>query len=52
MQYNVINTAIAYERLLRHSSLFLPMSMSTKLWQVFKTAPLVQLPHIIYRVSM
>lgn len=52
MQYNIINTAIAYERLLRHSSLFLPLSMSTKLWQVSNSAPLVQLPHIIYRPDL
>ena len=51
MQYNIVNTAIAYERLLRHSSLVVPLSMSTKLWQVSDTVPLVQLPHVNYRVS-
>jgi len=51
MQYNVVNTAMTYDRFLRHSSLVVPLSMSTKLWQVSDSVPLVQLPHVNYRVS-
>ena len=50
MQYCVVNSAIAYERLLRHSGLLVPLSMSTQLWQVANSAPLVQLPHLVCRV--
>jgi len=51
LQYNMVNTAIAYERMLRHTSLVVPLSMSTKLWQPSGSVPLVQLPHVNYRVS-
>jgi hypothetical protein len=52
-QYQTLNTAIAYQRLLQHTSLLLPLSTSTKLWQATSCGGQpVHFPHVNYRPEL
>jgi len=50
--HRIVNTASTYAHAIASTSLLLPLSMSSKLWQWTKNGPAVQLPNIQYRVSV
>ena len=50
--HRIVNTASTYAHAIASTSLLLPLSMSSKLWQWTKNGPAVRLPHVNYRVSI